>query len=258
VVFSKSLLMIVSALLITGCGISNNDSQENKSGWDPLPLRALEGDVASLREYATQLDLSAQTYDGGSNLLHHSGSPEVVEFLIGQGVDPNRMDENGWTPFITVAQRGKEELVEAFIAAGVPVDQRSGRHGPSMAFLERRHAGKLNDTPGELLFGCSAGGCTALHGAAATGALEVIETLIRLGLDADVAGAYDLRPLHVAARMGQLEAATLLIELGANTSVRTESGLLPSDMIATEADLINEERRELLHALLTADPAEDR
>jgi ankyrin repeat protein len=69
-------------------------------------------------------------------------------------------------------------------------------------------------------------GRSALHSAAAVGAVEVIGVLIERGLDVNREDRDGLTPLHVACANGELEAVRELLRLGAKLSMTVVVGNL--------------------------------
>jgi len=73
-------------------------------------------------------------------------------------------------------------------------------------------------------------GSTPLHLAAGSGKVEVVEVLIRNGVEVNVkASYYHYTPLHLAALNGHKAAAELLIDKGADVNVKS-TGVTPLDL----------------------------
>ena len=75
-------------------------------------------------------------------------------------------------------------------------------------------------------------GYAPLHLACMAGKIEVVEQLLRLKADKDMAaGVWESTPLHWACICGNVEVIRLLIKKGANTTLRDQTGKLPFDFI---------------------------
>jgi ankyrin repeat protein len=84
----------------------------------------------------------------------------------------------------------------------------------------------------------------AIHAAAASGSLAIVEALVGSGADVDATQEKGFTPLHEAALTGKLELARLLLDHGARLDSRTEDG-------RTALDIAREAKQEPLVALLT-------
>jgi hypothetical protein len=56
------------------------------------------------------------------NLLADVKSPEVAQLLLAHGADPNRTDQNGYTPLMNAARLDRPEIVKLLLAAGAKLD----------------------------------------------------------------------------------------------------------------------------------------
>jgi ankyrin repeat protein len=84
----------------------------------------------------------------------------------------------------------------------------------------------------------------AIHAAAASGSVAIVEALLDSGADVDASQEKGFTPLHEAALTGKLELARLLLDRGASLDSRTEDG-------RTALDIAREAKQEPLLALLT-------
>lgn len=86
----------------------------------------------------------------------------------------------------------------------------------------------------ELRRASDACGCSALHLAAHSGCLKVLEKLVELGSDANAVDMWDETPLHFAARAGQVEACRTLLAAGSKIGAKNGSEH-PALLVAAEA-----------------------
>jgi RNA polymerase sigma factor (sigma-70 family) len=70
-------------------------------------------------------------------------------------------------------------------------------------------------------------GVTAIHLAAGTGNLSLLDLLVEMGADVNAADRHGNRPLDRAAHMGQVEAVRRLLELGAGPTIAGDNGRTP-------------------------------
>jgi ankyrin repeat protein len=67
-------------------------------------------------------------------------------------------------------------------------------------------------------------GITALHYAAGTGDIELVQELIRLGADVNARDRDGMTPLHYAMLMRQIDTANVLFRLGADINAKNNAG----------------------------------
>ena len=77
-------------------------------------------------------------------------------------------------------------------------------------------------------------GKTALHLAAKSGHLEIIQLLLERGADINTRDRKGKTALHLAAKSGHLDITKLLLERGADASIATNRGLTARDLVRKE------------------------
>lgn len=128
-----------------------------------------------------------------------SGNIEWVSDLIAAGADPDVRDSEGWTPLMRCLDG---DLVQSALCS---VSRFLLNHGASAA-------AKSHD------------GTTALHVAAARGALCAIRDLLKRDADIEGEDVHGWTPLHHASSNGKFAASKLLLELGADPFAKTADG----------------------------------
>merc|ERR1719341_2222012 len=184
----------------------------------------------------------------------------MVEFLVANGADVDRGDNEGWTPLHATASCGflsiarflldhgsnvaavnndgelaidisesdeMEELLQKEIdAQKVNCDEARNREEQYMLDDARdwKNSGKLGDRPHHKT------GATALHVAAAKGYTKVMSLLIQAGCEVNQQDFDGWTPLHAAAHWAQREACELLTDAYVNMDIKNCVGQTPFDV----------------------------
>lgn len=182
------------------------------------------------------------------------GGPKTIKVLLEGGADVNAYDKFGSTALELAAWRGKKEVIDLLLDAGVKIPSK----GPHVFHVFTQAASQgLSRLFGEIIkagvdptFTLGSGG-TLLHEAAAGGSAEIIAILIDKGLDINLKDNYGWTPLHYAARDGRLQAVEGLIAKGADIDARTIMGQSP-------LNVAEERKYGKVRDLLIAKGAEDK
>ena len=143
------------------------------------------------------------------HLAAKNGHTDVVEFLLDEGVDPNRADRGGWSPMYIAAGMGHEEVVKLLLDSGVDPNEPDG-------------------------FGH---GWTPLQVAAGEGHIDVVELLLDRGADANKADEDGRTPLHTATGDGHKDVVQLLLSRGADSNNSDVSGETPLTVALNEGHI---------------------
>ncbi|MEM8889450.1 MAG: ankyrin repeat domain-containing protein [Bacteroidota bacterium] len=191
----EGLVDSIRILLRSGANVEEEDDFGNT----PMQVACMIGrrEVANLLlEYGAKIDSTSSTRTWTPLMLALNKShEEVAEWLIKEGANPNHVDqEQGWTPLLVACDQGMKELSIKLIREGGQVDAKV----------------KSGD----------AQGCSAIHLVSYYGTVEVIDELIRRGVD------INLRPeggglgsLHWAVYNGHMELLTYLLGKGADANL---------------------------------------
>ena len=125
------------------------------------------------------------------------GDIEAVKQFLGDGVDVNAKDEDGWTPLHGAAWWGHTETAKFLIGSGADVHAQG------------------------------AAGNTPLHEAARSGRKEIAELLIDKGAEVNAKDSRRWTPLHEAADWRHEEIVELLIAEGADVNAENVDGYTP-------------------------------
>ena len=148
------------------------------------------------------------------------GDLERVQLLLGQGVDKDKPNLNGYTALWNASQKGYLPIVQCLVEQGADKDK------------------------------ASYSGITSLNIASYKGHLDVVRHLLEQGADRDKSCNNGWTPLHRAAHEGHLETVMLLMSYGADLNAKTNEGLLPIDVADTEEikqSIRDEPRRRMDH-----------
>ncbi len=155
-----------------------------------------------------------------------TGNSRKVELLLKAGINVRAKDphpsSDGWHPIHLAAELGDLEIVKLLIKYGAYVDEPAPgrRQGLTPLLLASNgavakylveHGADVNRTGPR-------GGFTALHGAAASGDVELIELLLSKQAQINVASEIRQVPLETALKARQTRAAAFLIDKGADIS----------------------------------------
>ena len=130
-------------------------------------------------------DVNATCYNGFKP-LHLASGGEVAKILLRAGAKVNVRNTYGYTPMQYAAYEGGSDrlaVVAAIRASGEPLDILS-----AMMLGRRAEARRLIRAHPATARTINAGGCTALHQAAANGDTETAALLLKIGLNVDAVG----------------------------------------------------------------------
>ncbi|XP_049783268.1 ankyrin repeat domain-containing protein 16-like isoform X2 [Schistocerca cancellata] len=191
---------IVSLLLRFGA----KTKAQNKDGWTPVNLAVRLGDENKIKLLASvDIDALKIKTNNQRTILHTAalhGRASVLKFLLSSEYGCREMlsctDMCGVSPFLDAAASGSLETVKVILSYYDALDDKDKK------------------------------GLSALHHAARTGSVLVIEFLVKeLGADVNSVSDIDrVTPLHVAAREKQSDVVHLLMKLGADTSLTDAHG----------------------------------
>ncbi|KAJ6642028.1 Protein phosphatase 1 regulatory subunit 12B, partial [Pseudolycoriella hygida] len=186
---------------------------------------------------------------------------EMVEFLVQQGADVNRQDNEGWTPLHATSSCGFLSIATYLIENGADLAAVSGDGELAIDVAESNRMEEilqkyinekgincdearqseerqmLSDAKNWLRGDASKAdephprtGATALHVAAAKGYSKVLSLLLATRADVDKQDNDGWTPLHAAAHWGQKEAAQMLVAALADMDVKNYAGQTPIDV----------------------------
>lgn len=183
---------------------------------------------------AAMIGLTAQTVDAAplDSLVKAVKFDDVdaVKSALGQGFDPNSVDDYGY-PLLTLAAREKSDKVAAALLDDARTDpEREDKAGENALML----ASINNDEPMVALLlqhGAKASktGWAPLHYAASAGADGIVEKLLAASAPVDAESPNGTTPLMMAARAGHVSTAKILLAHGAQSDKKNQLGLTALD-----------------------------
>lgn len=214
-----------------------------------LKLRGYEFDENGFHAAARAGDMMAITsfLDGGMNINARNGSDgrtvlisaaargdlQVVKLLLERGADVNAKDNWDYTAFHHAIQARYDEVAEFLLNHPKLDPNATGANGvtPLMTYVWREHkeaVQKLLDRGADVNTQ-DHDGDTALHGAAQTGNVAIIDLLLAKGAKLNVKNKVGGTPLMWAAVYGHEEAARRLLERGADPALKDGDGMTARD-----------------------------
>jgi ankyrin repeat protein len=145
------------------------------------------------------------------------GSFETVIFLVNNGADIHKLDEDGLTPLYLAVSKGRLDIAKLLIEKGADVNKPTSK-GDTPIFIAASY-GYL-----ELIKLLIQHGATdimyvsafyVLHEAVYKNRSDLIELLIKYGADFDIENEENLTPLYLAIRVNSIESTKVLVENGA-------------------------------------------
>ncbi|KAF9009620.1 ankyrin repeat-containing domain protein [Cyathus striatus] len=152
------------------------------------------------------------------------GYLDIVELLLERGANPNV--SGGWygTPLQAASLNGYMPIVVLLLANGANASMQAGNYGS--ALIAASYSGDLSIIDLLLEQGASlkrAGRYNALDVAAANGHAQVVEHLIKHGMNPNEINEVRGTPLHAAAKDGHAEVVKILLDSGANPNIRSDN-----------------------------------
>lgn len=168
----------------------------------------------------------------GMTVLHracHTDDVPLVKRLMQGQCDPNRLSESGVTPFTAAVAAPNPKLIDIFTesqidgwsltdACGMTCLHDLAAFGSLQRLAKLQHHFSPDDLRREDAFGAN-----ALIYAAFQGHVEVIDTLIKMGVPSSFSDACFSRPLHDAARNGFVDTVQRLVDLGLDVNEQKPS-----------------------------------
>ncbi|XP_043816335.1 putative ankyrin repeat protein RF_0381 isoform X2 [Manihot esculenta] len=236
------LLKNVAAQLDDGKGLEKTVADikdANKRGALHFAAREGQTEVCKFLVEDLKLDVDTKDEDGDTPLLHaaRQGHAVTAKFLIEHGADPSIPSDLGATALHHSAGIGNIELTTYLLSKGVEVDSESDAGTPliwaaghaqpdALKVLLEHHANPNAETEDNI---------TPVLSAVAAGSLACIESLVQAGADVNVV-AGGATPLHIAADNGSPEILNCLLKVGADPNVADEDGQKPIQVAAARGN----------------------
>ena len=214
----KHLLISIAALVLVGCGESQQPTPVTEANPEPPTAKApnisivdaaMRGNIEAVKQHiAAGTDVNTKEVDGFTPLYFaaQNGQKEITELLIEKGADVNVKNYNkgGVTPLRGAVANSHMEIAELLIAKGANVNAKEDQ-GLTLLFF--------------------------------SGTKEIAELLIAKGLDVNAKADDGGTPLHDAAWSGYKAVAELFIAKAANVNSMDDRGETPLDWAIKEGQI---------------------
>lgn len=239
---------IAGLLGLTGCEKSASRKPTPEAAQQLLKLRGYEfnersylaaaqaGDILAINAFFDAgINPNAQDDDGRTALVLAAvrGNLGVVNALLAHNVDVNVKDKNGYTALTHAVDAKQEDVVDTLLnRTELDPNARGLNQRPVLlAYVWRDSKGKVEKL---LALGADVNaedvdGDTALHGAARSGNVEILQMLLDKGALPNAKNKQGGTPLMWAAVYGNAEAANLLLNRGADASIKDNDGITAAE-----------------------------
>src|SRR6185295_12817686 len=244
----SAALIACLVLAFAGCAESRGDKPTPEAAKRFLKLRGYEfndksflkaaaaNDVISLNGFLSAgIDPNVKEEESGATALISAAtrdSPEVVTALLRGGADINAKDNAGYNAILRAIQKGHKDIADLLVGDPKLEVNAQGTNSSTVLIsyvwreqedtvrklLERGANPKLTDADGD----------TALHGAAQTGNVNLIQMLLAAGADPNARNKVGGTALMWTASYGREEAARVLLAKGADASLKDKGGMTAS------------------------------
>ena len=157
----KQLLTTIAAVLLVGCGESQQSAPPAEAKTEPPTAKAPDISIHDAAEDGN-IEVVKQHLAAGANVntkggwlkvtpLHYAadeGHKEIVELLITNGADVNAKDVGDGTPLHNAVAWGRKEIAELLIANGAEVNAKSKSDGTPLHNVESKEIAELLITKG--------------------------------------------------------------------------------------------------------------
>jgi ankyrin repeat protein len=201
-------------------GGSPHDIVEPEYGLTRIHVAARSGHVKLLKYLIDQggnvdVENTGGAGTGGETPLHWASTAEVVDLLLAEGADPNRLGAAGQPPLASMALRNRLSALDQLIKHGADVNARDTHPFFGLSVLHWACTGLVADY-----------GEPALN--RYKDRIAIIEHLVAHGAKVNAQDNNGETPLHIAAKYNA-QFVALLLRLGAKPSVKDKKGKLPID-----------------------------
>ena len=244
----KVTLCLLMLLVLNGCERSSSPTAGREATQRVLKLRGYDFNEQSFFAAAQARDMmainafldaginpNAQDADGRTVLIAAAarGDLEVVNKLLSRGVDPNVKDKRGYTALSHASEAMYEQVVDALLSRpDVDPDSRGLNSRPVLlAYVWRDNKARVEKllARGADVNAEDLDGDTALHGAAQTGNVEIMQVLLDKGANVNAQNNSGGTPLMWSAVYGHDDAARLLLSRGADASLKDSDGITAAE-----------------------------
>src|SRR3990167_1642771 len=182
-------------------------------------------------------------------LAAYSNNPDMVEILLAANADPNIQNKDGSTALIVAAQRNNLDMFEALLAANADPNIQGNNGYTALhwaAYFNNLAMVKVLLTANADPNIQNKDGSTALHWAAEHNNLAMVKVLLAANADPNIQSNSGYTPLIWAAKNNNLAMVKVLLAAHADPNIQSNSGYTPLIFAAKNNNL------DMANILLTA------
>jgi ankyrin repeat protein len=162
---------------------------------------------------------------------------ENVKYLIDQGHDVNKQDQNSITPLQLAATKGNSNIAKFLLKNGANPDIKD--NNGNVPLLVAAGLGYLDIAKILVQYGANIDSqnrddAAPLHIATRSGKSNIAQFLLQNGANPDLQNQEGSTPLHIAAGLGYLDIAKNLTQNGANIALQNQEGQTAQDLARQE------------------------
>ncbi|KAH0564763.1 hypothetical protein GP486_001846 [Trichoglossum hirsutum] len=227
----QTLGSIIQLLLDHGENVNSQDAEGVSALHVALQSRQMASITSILLRGGADIHMRTSSGRAALHAAAESGHPDYLHILFKLGADCNALTTAKEKPVSVAAANGYELLVQLFLneetLTNDPTNQVDWLATAQLYnALERGGLSGFQELQGRnlALNGHDKNGLTALHKACQNGTVEMVITLLRLGVEIDALDNRGQTALHLAAAGGHEEIVRFLVDNGAKLTAKTKGG----------------------------------
>lgn len=239
------LITIIVAILLGGCGVTENILATQTPTYTPIP--SVTGTIAGIKDSptppnttTTSSEFIGEHYDSIHKAAEY-GDVEAVKWYLENGVSINSKDPDyGGAPLHWAASFGHTEVVKLLIQEGADLTLKDSNGATPLHIAadsgQLQVCSILVEENENTLYEADNNGAMPIHMAAVSGHMPIIQYFLEQGMDINARdkGNGQGTPLHWAASNGQTSTISQLLQNGADPTIIDNYGDTAQDVAAKQ------------------------